>query len=109
MDIRYEGGMHGITNRPEPDLIVVDNPALIQTTPAGAFAAVGYMGLRSTLLQWHASDPPDANEQLRNDVVFSYQGNRNPFIDHPEWAECLHTCTCSSAPLVEIFENGFEG
>jgi endonuclease I len=109
MDIRYEGGMHGITNRPEPDLIVVDNPGLIQTTPAGAFAVVGYMGLRSTLLQWHASDPPDANEQLRNDVVFSYQGNRNPFIDHPEWAECLHTCTCSSAPPVEIFGNGFEG
>jgi hypothetical protein len=51
MDIRYEGGMHGITNRPEPDLIVVDDPALIQTTPAGAFAAVGYMGLRSALLQ----------------------------------------------------------
>ncbi len=108
MDIRYEGGMHGITNRPEPDLIVVDDPGLIQTTPAGAFAPVGYMGLKSVLLQWHAADPPDANEQLRNDVVFTYQGNRNPFIDHPEWAECLYSCTCSSAPPAEIFGNGFE-
>lgn len=22
----------------------------------------------------------------RNDIIFSFQGNRNPFVDHPEWA-----------------------
>lgn len=108
MDIRYEGGTHGITGQPEPDLILTDERALIQTTPGGVFSSVGYMGLKSTLLAWHAADPPDSAEQLRNELVYSYQGNRNPFIDHPEWVACLHTCDCPTAPPNEIFANGFE-
>ena len=36
------------------------------------------------LRQWHAQDPVDADEANRNDLVEEYQGNRNPFIDHPE-------------------------
>ncbi|GAA5151220.1 endonuclease I family protein [Nocardioides marinquilinus] len=44
-------------------------------------------GRLSTLLGWNAADPPSAFEQHRNDVVFELQGNRNPFIDHPEWAD----------------------
>ena len=44
------------------------------------------MGLLSTLLAWHQADPPDAGERERNEVIYSFQGNRNPFIDHPEWA-----------------------
>jgi hypothetical protein len=34
-------------------------------------------------------DPPDAFEKHRNDVIESIQGNRNPFIDHPEWADSI--------------------
>ena len=46
------------------------------------------MGKLSTLLLWHALDPPDALESNKNDrVYFNYQSNRNPFIDHPEWVE----------------------
>ena len=45
-----------------------------------------YMGRLSTLLRWNATFPVDAQEQLRNDRVYSlYQTNRNPFVDHPEW------------------------
>jgi endonuclease I len=44
------------------------------------------MGLLSTLLQWHTQDPPDAGERARHEVIVGFQGNRNPFIDHPEWA-----------------------
>ena len=39
------------------------------------------------LLKWNRQDPPDANERRRNDKVEEYQGNRNPFIDHPELAD----------------------
>jgi endonuclease I len=49
------------------------------------------MGNLATLLEWHLIDPVDDKERLRNDKIFytaGYQGNRNPFIDHPEWV-CL--------------------
>ncbi len=37
------------------------------------------------LTAWHIQDPVDEKEAARNEAVFSIQGNRNPFIDHPEW------------------------
>jgi len=43
----------------------------------------------SLMLQWHEDDPVDSYEKNRNDLVYSQQGNRNPFIDHPEWVDCI--------------------
>lgn len=37
------------------------------------------------LIQWHNQDPPDQWEKDRNEYIYSIQGNRNPFIDHPEY------------------------
>jgi endonuclease I len=82
MAIRYEGGSDINTGQGEPDLELTDNRSLIQITSSSP----AYMGLLSTLLQWHQADPPNAQERERNEVIFSFQGNRNPFIDHPEWA-----------------------
>lgn len=39
----------------------------------------------SVLLQWHFDDPVDQFELDRNEVIYTYQNNRNPFIDHPEF------------------------
>ncbi len=96
MDIRYEGGVHSVTGFTEPNLIVTDNETLIDASNTGSNQSVAYMGMLSVLLQWHAQDPPDSREMWRNEVVFSFQGNRNPFIDHPEWVECLHNEVCST-------------
>ncbi len=41
------------------------------------------------LKQWHALDPVDATEIARNNGVYAFQANRNPFIDHPEWIESI--------------------
>lgn len=41
----------------------------------------------SLLLKWHKQDPVSAHEIHRNEIGFQFQGNRNPFIDHPEWVE----------------------
>ncbi len=91
MDIRYEGGTnpHGVS---EPDLRMTDNAALV--APTGGNASVGYMGLLSVLLQWSQQDPVDEAERLRNEAVQSYQGNRNPFVDHPEWIACIYQNAC---------------
>jgi endonuclease I len=93
MDVRYAGGTHGGTGASEPDLILTDDETLVATT--GTNASVAYMGFLSTLLTWHAGDPVDAREQWRNDVIDDYQGNRNPFIDHPDWVACLYADVCS--------------
>lgn len=45
-----------------------------------------YHGKLSVLLEWNEQDPVDAFEMNRNNVIYSIQENRNPFIDHPEWA-----------------------
>ncbi|WP_416982843.1 endonuclease I family protein [Streptomyces sp. T028] len=49
-----------------------------------------YMGRLSVLKAWNDEDPPSAFEEKRNQAIYdTYQHNRNPFIDHPEWVEAI--------------------
>lgn len=48
------------------------------------------IGSLSTFLTWHLEDPVDDFERNRNNVIYSYQQNRNPFIDHPELVERIY-------------------
>lgn len=50
-------------------------------------AVEGQLGDLATLLTWHRNDPPDDFEMNRNNVIYTWQFNRNPFIDHPELVE----------------------
>lgn len=43
-----------------------------------------------TLRAWDKSDPVDDEEITRNDEIFKVQGDRNPFVDHPELVEVIN-------------------
>ncbi|MFY0604105.1 MAG: endonuclease [Flavobacteriaceae bacterium] len=62
------------------------------------------------LYKWHTDDPVSAREITRNDEAYSFQGNRNPFIDHPEyvnmiWSSVLSIDTISKLEKTQIFPN----
>lgn len=42
-----------------------------------------------TLREWSDTHPVEAGEVERAEKIKSVQGNRNPFIDHPEWIELI--------------------
>lgn len=50
---------------------------------------VGELGDLATLLEWHRNDPPDDFEMNRNNIIYTWQINRNPFIDMPELVEYI--------------------
>ena len=39
--------------------------------------------------EWHRNDPVSTKEINRNNAVYTIQNNRNPFIDHPEYAAAI--------------------
>jgi len=41
------------------------------------------------MMQWHEQDPVSQKELDRNNDIYDYQNNRNPFVDHPEYAESI--------------------
>ncbi len=85
MVVRYEG-----TNG-EPDLE-------LQETYLSNTSKEPFHAKLSTLIQWHLADPVDDAERTRNDIIYSYQQNRNPFIDHPEYVCELYPAECGGTP-----------
>ncbi len=66
MQLRYNG------------LSVIENPTV-----------TGEMGILSDLLDWHRNDPPDDFEMNRNNIIYTWQFNRNPLIDKPDLVEYI--------------------
>lgn len=81
------------------DLEIIDGVAEKQHSSDNLYGKIGDL---NTLLKWHYEDPVDDFERNRNDIVYSYQGNRNPFIDHEEFVSYLYTSRVSS--YVDITE-----
>ncbi|KFF27402.1 endonuclease [Chryseobacterium vrystaatense] len=59
-------------------------------TSGGMLGNTPFPGLQSwaltQYLEWHLMDPVSPEEIARNNASYTFQGNRNPFIDHPEYA-----------------------
>lgn len=52
-------------------------------------STVGQLGDLATLLQWNVNDPSDDFEMNRNNYIYTWQQNRNPFIDYPILADYI--------------------
>lgn len=40
-------------------------------------------------LEWHRADPVSDKERDRNNAIYDFQDNRNPYVDHPEFVDCV--------------------
>ncbi|ABZ76786.1 Endonuclease I [Shewanella halifaxensis HAW-EB4] len=90
MDTRYEGG----DSSNNGDLKLVDS--------IGSDGEKLQAGKLCTLYAWHKLDPVDTLEQARNTAVYEYQGNRNPYIDRPEWVQDIYGALCNDDPVPEL-------
>ena len=77
MTVRYEGDDN------EPDLEIYAGDESI-SRPAEL----------CLMLEWNELDKVSENERKRNDLIYSYQKNRNPFIDNQQWVEDIWETMC---------------
>ncbi|MEW5675834.1 endonuclease [Flavobacterium enshiense] len=52
------------------------------------------------LIKWHKDDPVSAKEIAQNNAIYNFQGNRNPYIDHPEYVCNIWTTQCATVDLL---------
>jgi len=50
---------------------------------------IGQLGDLASLLTWNTLDPSDDFEMNRNNYIYNWQINRNPFIDYPDLANYI--------------------
>lgn len=75
MAVRYDGSDTDV-----PDLELSDTPD----------DNLYRFGKLTSLLEWHREFPVENAENVRNQVIYdNYQHNRNPFVDHPDFAEMV--------------------
>jgi len=65
---------------------------------------------RNMLLKWSTNDPVSQKEIDRNNAVYAIQGNRNPFIDHSEYADAIWGSgagveNMKNVPIVTVYPN----
>lgn len=80
MAVRYNGG----DNTGTVDLNLVDYSG----------TANGNLGKLCVLLAWHNQDPVSTTEINRHARIVQRQGNRNPFVDYPAWANEIWDAYC---------------
>ncbi len=102
MATRYDGGINERNGCAEPDLRLTGERA--EFVWSSSNLDVAYMGILSTLIEWHLNDPVDDHERRRHEIVFSYQGNRNPFIDRPEWVCELWSCGTDALLVASVMD-----
>jgi endonuclease I len=82
MVVRYDPGFHSDGSTYDLEMVDYSN-----TDPDNLGNSL--FGKLTQLYAWNLADPVDDAERARNEVIFGFQHNRNPFIDHPEYADLI--------------------
>lgn len=95
MAVRYEGDVNTEADLELVNINEEDN--------------INYIDNLNLLLNWNEFDTVDSFEMNRNDVIYTYQRNRNPFIDHPTLANLIWAEELKPANEYEVIynENGY--
>lgn len=72
-----------------------------------ADTTVGQLGDLASLLTWNTLDPSDDFEMNRNNYIYTWQVNRNPFIDYPDLANYIWGAKVGQAWHFNLSTNGF--
>jgi len=76
-----------------------------------ATLTIANVNMFPTLIEWNYEDPVSTWETNRNEAIYTYQHNRNPFVDHPEYVNLIWNTDVSdetiSAPIMitTVFPN----
>jgi len=91
-------------------------PGWVNATNGQAFANSTYPSVTNAylnlMIKWANQDPVSQKELDRNDAAFSFQGNRNPFIDHPEYVGRVWNSSCPGVVLpveILVFKGNLNG
>jgi hypothetical protein len=80
--------------------------SLVNGNPADA--TIGQLGDLATLLQWNQLDPADDFEMNRNNYIYTWQKNRNPFIDNPNLANYIWGANAGQPWSANLSSSSFE-
>ena len=54
------------------------------------------------MIKWHNLDTVSDKEKARNNAAYTFQGNRNPYIDHPEYVDLVWNGTCPGLAALPV-------
>ncbi len=101
-----QGSWHGDVARAVFYMAVRYNAlSVVNGNPANT--TVGQLGDLALLLQWNQTDPKDDFEMNRNNYIYTWQVNRNPFIDYPNLADYIWGANAGQAWFSSLSTNQF--
>lgn len=84
------------------------NADAVQAFAANTFPSVKIEFLK-LMIKWHKLDPVSTKEKNRNNAAYTFQNNRNPFIDHPEWVDSVWNAACPGLSALPVNFTFFTG
>lgn len=80
---------YGPTDEVKGDIARIVFYLLVRYSESDSYPITNVAYSMNMLLEWNKLDPVDDLEIVRNEECFKFQGNRNPFIDYPDYADMI--------------------